>query len=186
MAHPLTRPSYGDIKCQPLLHSARVRCRQAAIPHSGCDRSLVRQLRSVLHHSGRCGDTMGTCDAVQDVLGTTPATVLPTPHTSFRLSPLWSPRTAWAQPSGAPPALTRTRPWPVRPSGRRHTTPGGRYPPQRRPRRPLEPPGRRRDLRKTKDDAQDNCHARCHTPQCTSHSARPLHPRDSGRRRRLP
>ena len=41
--------------------------------------------------------------------------------------------------------------------------PGGRYPPQQRPRRPLEPPGRRRDLRKTKDDAQDDCHARRHT-----------------------
>ena len=27
------------------------------------------------------------------------------------------------------------------------------------PRRPLEPSGRRRDLRKTKDDAQDDCHA---------------------------
>ena len=53
------------------------------------------------------------------------------------------------------------------------------------PCRLLEPPGRRRDLRKTKDDAQDDCHARRHTPQCTSHSARPLHPRDSGKRRRL-
>ena len=53
------------------------------------------------------------------------------------------------------------------------------------PRRPLELPGRRRDLRKTKDDAQDDSHARRHTPQCTSHSARPLHPHDSGKRRRL-
>ena len=31
-------------------------------------------------------------------------------------------------------------------------------PPQQRPRRPLELPGRRRDLRKTKGDAQDDCH----------------------------
>ena len=44
MALPLTRPSYGGIKYQPLLHSAQVRRRQAAIPHSGCDRSPVRQL----------------------------------------------------------------------------------------------------------------------------------------------
>src|SRR6185503_16248153 len=34
--------------------------------------------------------------------------------------------------------------------------------------------------RKTKDDIQDDCHARCHAPQCTSYSIRPLHPRDSG------
>ena len=38
-ALPLTRPPYEDIKGQPLLNSARVRRRQAAIPHSGCDRS---------------------------------------------------------------------------------------------------------------------------------------------------
>ena len=31
-----------------------------------------------------------------------------------------------------------------------------------------------------KDDTQDDCHARRHAPQCTFHSARPLHPRDSG------
>ena len=34
--------------------------------------------------------------------------------------------------------------------------------------------------RKTKDDIQDDCHARRHAPQCTSYSIRPLHPRDSG------
>ena len=127
-ALPLTRPPNGGIKHQPLLHTARVRQRQAAIPHSGCDRSLVRQLWSLLRHSERCGDTVGTCDAVQDVLGTAPATVLPTPHTSFKLSPPRSPRTAWAQPSEAAPALTRTRPWPAGPSERRHVTLGGRYP----------------------------------------------------------
>jgi len=38
----------------------------------------------------------------------------------------------------------------------------------------------RRNLRKTKDDTQDDCHARRHAPQCTSYSIRPLHPRDSG------
>jgi len=85
-ALPLPRPPHGGIKFQPPLHSARVRRRQAAIPHSGCDRSPVRQLWSLLLHSGRYGDTVRTCDAVQDVLGTAPATVLPTPHTSFKLS----------------------------------------------------------------------------------------------------
>jgi len=58
-ALPLTRPSYRGIKCQPLLHSAQDRRRQTAIPHSGCDRSPVRQLRSLLHHPGRCGNTVG-------------------------------------------------------------------------------------------------------------------------------
>ena len=57
-ALPLTCPSYGGIKCQPLLHKAQDRRRQAAIPHSGCDRSPVRQLRSLLRHSGRCGYTV--------------------------------------------------------------------------------------------------------------------------------
>ena len=39
---------------------------------------------------------------------------------------------------------------------------------------------RRRDLRRTKDDIQDDCHARRHAPQCTSYSVRPLHPHNSG------
>ena len=32
------------------------------------------------------------------------------------------------------------------------------------PHHPLEPPGRRCDLRKTKDDTQDDSHAQRHTP----------------------
>ena len=56
---PLAHPPYGGIKCQPLLHSAWVRRRQAATPHSGYDRSPVRQLRSLLRHPGRCGSTVG-------------------------------------------------------------------------------------------------------------------------------
>jgi len=50
-------------------------------------------------HPRRCGDTVGTCDAVRDVLGTAPATVLPTPRTSLVLSPPRKPRTEWARPS---------------------------------------------------------------------------------------
>ena len=78
-ALPLTRPSYGGIKCQPLLHNAQDRRRQTAIPHSSCDRSPVRQLRSLLRHPRRCGNTVGTCDAVRDVLGIAHVTILPTP-----------------------------------------------------------------------------------------------------------
>ena len=147
-------------------HSAQDRQCQAVIPHSGCDRSPVRQLRSLLRHSERCGDTVGTCDAVLDVLGTAPATVLPTLRTSFVLSPLRNPRMAWARPSEAAPTLTRTGPWPAGPSEHRHATPGGRYPLQQPPHRPLKLRGRRRDLRKTKDDARTTA-----TPDSIPHSA---------------
>ena len=119
-ALPLARPPYGGIKCQPLLRSARVRRCQAFIPHSGYDRSSVHQLRSLLHHSERCGATVGTCDAVRDVLGTAPTTVLPTPRTSLVLSPPRNPRTAWARPSEVAPTLTRVGPPPAGPSERRH------------------------------------------------------------------
>ena len=128
--HPLTRPPYGGIKFQPLLRSIRVGRRHAATPRSGCDRSPVRQLRSLLRHSGRCDDTVATCDTVQDMIGTAPATMLPTPQSSFVLSLLQSPRTAWERPSEVALALTGTRPWPVGPSEHRHATPGRRYPPQ--------------------------------------------------------
>ena len=58
-ALPLNRPSCGGIECQPLLHSAQDRRRQAAIPHSGCDRSPIRQLRSLLRHPRRCSSNVG-------------------------------------------------------------------------------------------------------------------------------
>jgi len=62
----------------------------------------------------------------------------------------------------------------------RNATLGGLNILQRRPRRLLGLAGCRRDLRKTTDDIQDDCHARRHAPQCTFYSVRPLHPRDSG------
>jgi hypothetical protein len=43
-----------------------------------------------------------------------------------------------------------------------NATSGGLNIPRRRPRRLLGLAGRRRDLRKTTDDIQDDCHARCH------------------------
>jgi len=82
-------------------------------------------------------------------------------------------------------AHIHARPWPAGPTDRRRGISGRRYTLQRRPRRLLGLAGRRRDIRKTKDDTQDDCHARRHVPQCTSHSVRPLQPRDSGERRRL-
>ena len=97
--HRLTCPSGKGIKCQPLRRRAQVERRQAAMPHSGCDRGPVRQLRSLLRHPQPCAD----------IPGTAPATVLPTPHTPFVLSLLQNPRSAWAQPSDAARALTRAR-----------------------------------------------------------------------------
>ena len=38
--------------------------RQTTTPHNSCDRSPVRQLRSLLRHPRPCGDTVGTCDAL--------------------------------------------------------------------------------------------------------------------------
>jgi len=95
-----------------------------------------------------------------------------------------NPRTAWARPSGAARTLTRSRPPPAGPSEHRHVKRRRRYPLQRPPSRPLELPGRRRDLRRTKDDTQDSC-----TPgaslssaaQCTFYSILPLHAPDSGK-----
>ena len=140
-----------------LLHSTRDRRRQAAIPHSGCDRSPVRQLWSLLRHPWRCGDTVGSCDDVQDVLGTAPTIVLPTPCTSLLLFLRRNPRTAWARPSSAVRTLTRSRPSPAGPSEHRHFKRRGWYPLQQPPRPPLELQGHRRDLRKAKDDTQDDC-----------------------------
>jgi len=71
-----------------------------------------------------------------------------------------NPRTAWARPSGAVRTLTRSRPPSAGPSEHRHVERRGRYPLQRPPRRPLELPGCRCDLRKTKDDAKDGRHPR--------------------------
>ena len=56
------------------------------------------------------------------------------------------------------------RPWPAGPAEHHHATSEGLYTLQRRLRRLLGLAGRRRDLRKVKDDTQDDCHARRHAP----------------------
>ena len=61
-----------------------------------------------------------------NVRGTAPATMLPTPCTFLILSSLQAPRAAWARPSDAAQALTRSRPRPAGPSERCHATPEGR------------------------------------------------------------
>ena len=79
----LTRPPYEGIKCQPLLHSARVRRRQAATPHSGSDRSPVRQLRSLLPGAVAAlwepATQCKTCSALLQLL----CCQLPMPHSCF-------------------------------------------------------------------------------------------------------
>jgi len=64
VTHLLTCPSDKCIKCQPLHRRARVGRCQAAMPHSGCDRGPVRQLRSLLRHPQHCSGTLGICDAL--------------------------------------------------------------------------------------------------------------------------
>jgi hypothetical protein len=59
--HLLTRLTDNGIKYQPLHHRARVRRRQAAMPHSERDRSPVRQLRSLCRHPQRCCNPVRTC-----------------------------------------------------------------------------------------------------------------------------
>ena len=118
------------------------------------------------------------------MLGTVITTVLPTPHTSLVLSPSGNPRTAWVQPSNAARALTGARLPLAGPSRRRHVEHGGRYHPHQSPRRPLEPQGRRRDLRKAKDEAQDNRTLGAmisSAPQCTFYNSCSLCAPDSGR-----
>ena len=60
-------------------------------------------------HLRRCGDTVGTCDAVRDVLGTAPATVLPTPCTSFVLSPPQEPSNGMGTALGRGPDLDQIK-----------------------------------------------------------------------------
>ena len=120
-----------------------------------------------------------------DVPGTAPTTVLPTPRTSLVLFPLRNPRPAWVRPLNAARALTRARPPPAGSSPPRHVEHGGRYPPQQSPRRPLEPQGRRCDLRKAKDDAQDNRTPGAmisRAPQCTFYCSCSLCAPDSERK----
>ena len=108
-------------------------------------------------NSGHCSaipDTVTTlwepATPSPDVLSTVITTVPPTPRTFLVLSPPRNPRTAWVQPSNAARALTGARLPPARPSRRRHVARRGRYPLQETPQRPLEPQGRRRDLRKAR------------------------------------
>ena len=83
-ALPLTRPTYGGIKGQSLLHSAQERRRQAAIPHNGCDQGPIRQLRSLLRHPGCCGSTVEP--ATRDKIG---STLFPSLFCQLRLSGLY-------------------------------------------------------------------------------------------------
>ena len=50
VTHLFTCPTDKSIECQPLHRRTRVGRRQAFMPHSGCDRGPIRQLRSLLRH----------------------------------------------------------------------------------------------------------------------------------------
>ena len=140
-------------------------------------------------NSGHCSAIPSTVSALWepaascvDVTGAAPATVLPTPRTFSAAEPsIGMDMTLEHGPSldrGKTPACRTLGSLP------RHATPEGRYPPQQPPRRLQEPQGRRRDLRKAKDAAQESCTPSAmisSTTQCTSYSRRSLCAPDSGK-----
>ena len=121
-------------------------------------------------NSSHCSAILGTvapqwepATPCVNVPSTAPATVLPTPRTTPCTFPT-------AEPSIGMGATLERGP------GLDH--------PQQPPRRPLEPQGRRRDLHKAKDDAQDNRTPGAmisSAPQCTFYSSCSLCAPDSGR-----
>ena len=153
------------------------------MPHSSCDRSPVRQLRSLFRHSRHCSDPVGTCDTM---CGRAWHCSCRWAAYSFVLLLLQNPRQVWVQPSNEVRTLTRARPPPAEPSAHRQVKHRGRYLPQQPPQRPQESPGLRRDLRETKELPKTTATPGAtlfSTPQCTSNSNRSLHTPDSGRRR---
>jgi len=119
-----------------------------------------------------------------NVRGAPPSTVLPTPRTFHVLSPPQEPSNGMGTTLGRGPDLDQIKTPACRTLGTPHVKCRGRYPLQEPPFRLLELPGRRCDLRKAKDDTQDDC-----TPdaslssaaQCTFYSILPLHAPDSGK-----
>ena len=115
--------------------------------HSSCDRSPVRQLRSLYLHSWHCSDPVGTCGTLCGrALRCSPLCCL-----FLVLLQLQNPRQAWAQPSNVVRTMTRARPPPAGPSASRQLRHRGQYPQQQSSRCPQESPGCQRDLRKAKE-----------------------------------
>jgi len=101
------------------------------MPHNGCDRSPLRQLRPLCRHSRHCSDPVRTC-----------LTLLPPLCCQLLvLLLLQDPRQAWGSPSNVVRTLTRARPLSAGPSAPRQVKHGGQYSPQQPPCRPLEPQG---------------------------------------------
>ena len=115
-----------------------------------------------------------------NVRGAVPSTVLPTPRTYSAAGP----SNGMGTTLGRGPSLDQIKTPTCRTLGTLPRHAWGTYPLQEPPCRLLEQPGRRHDLRRTKDDTQDDC-----TPgaslssaaQCTSYSSRLLRTPDSGR-----
>ena len=155
--HPFTHPPYGGIKCSRLHRGTRVRRRQATTPHSGSDQGLLHQLRSLHSHSWRSGTTVGTCDVLceraRHYSSHCAANSLYFPHTFLAADPSDGMGTTL----GRGPSLDQIKTPTCRTLGTLPCHAWGTYPLQEPPCRPLEQPGRRHDLRRTKDDTQDDC-----------------------------
>ena len=108
---------------------AGVSWHQSTMPHSGCDRSPIRQLRPLCRYSWHCSDPVRTC-----------LTQLPPLCYQLLVLPLLQdPRQAWGQLSDAVQTLTRTRPPSAGPSALHRVKRGGQYDQQQPSHRPLAP-----------------------------------------------
>ena len=142
-------------------------------------------------NSGHCSVIPGTVAPLWEpathcvnVASTAPATMLPTPRTTPCTFPASEPTIGMGATLERGPSLDQSKTPALGPSAPRHVEQGGQYPPQQSPQRPLEPQGRRRDLRKAKDDAQDNRRPGAmisSAPQCTFYNSCSLCAPDSGR-----
>ena len=123
---------------------------QTTTPHSSCDRSPVRQLRSLLRHPGPCGDTVGTCDALCGCAWHCSRNCAAYSPYSLRTSSSAEPSIGIGATLGRGPGLDQSKTSAWRTLGALPRMPRGRYPPQQSPRRPQELSGCRRDLRKAR------------------------------------
>ena len=142
-------------------------------------------------NSGHCSAISGAVAPLWEpatrcanVHGAAPSTVLPTPCTSSAAGP----SNGMGTTLGHGPSLDQIKTPPAGPSERCRVKCRGRYPLQEPPCRPLELPGRRRNLREIRTLPRTTATPGAmlfSAPQCTFYSSHPLRTPDSGRRRRL-
>ena len=124
--------------------------RQTTTPHNSCDRSPVRQLRSLLRYPRPCGDTVGTCDALCGHAWHCFRSCVSYSPYSLRTFSTAEPSIGMGATLGHGPGIDQSKTSTWRTLDALPRMPGGRYPQQQPPRRPQELSGRQRDLRKAR------------------------------------